>query len=257
MDTQGGTLEMIRKIVLGASALALTLGGLAATAGPAYAKKAVLAGTLTCNTSSTTTFKPSLVLTIPNKKEAYTVIKPGKKGKPDKVKFHPAKPGKDHKIKITTHTVLSGCHGVETNGTVPPTGGTTDTKAKNASRLCTNQGNVPPGKTKTTLTGGSGGKFKESGGSTVSYLDSGTPNDHSDDIPLPTTTADLLAALGGPHGTDQLYLLGSGGHSTGKSYLGKPLSSVSHSPGLLAKFNACVSSAGLASIATTGTTTIG
>ena len=116
---------------------------------------------------------------------------------------------------------------------------------------------MPPGKTKTSLTGGSGGKFKETGGSTVTFLDSGTPNDHSDDVVLPTTTAGLLEALGGPHGTDQLYILGSGGTSTGKSYLGKHLSSVSHSPGLLAKFNACVSTAGLASITTTGTTTIG
>ncbi len=238
---------MLRKFALSASALALMVGGLAVTAGPAYAKKAVLSGTLTCNTSSHTTFGPSLVLTIPNKKEAYT-----KNGK-----FHAAKPGKDHKTKITTHTVLSNCTGSEpTSGAIPPTGGTTDTKTKNPSRLCTNQGNVPPGKTKTALTGGSGGKFKEAGGSSTSFVDNGTPNNHADDIPLPTTQAALISLLG-TNGGDQLYILGTGGHSTGKSYLNKPLSSVSHSPGLLAKFNACVSSAGLAAIDTTGTTTIG
>ncbi len=227
---------MIRKIALGVSALALTVGGLAVTAGPAFAGKPSLSGHLTCNTAGSTTFKPSLVLTIPDKK--------------------PGKPGKDHKTKITTHTVLSGCTGAETNGLIPPTGGTTDTKTGNPSRLCTNQGNVPPGKTKTTLTGGSGGKFKEAGGSSTSFVDNGTPNNHGDDIALPTTQAALISLLG-TNGGDQLYILGVGGHSTGKSYSGKPLSSVSHSPGLLAKFNACVSTAGLGSISTTGTTTIG
>jgi hypothetical protein len=252
-----GKQNMFKKLALGVSTLALAVGGLAVTAGPAFAKKPQLDGTLTCNTSSTTTFKPSLVLAIPNKREAQTIVKPGKNGKPDKIKYKPAKPGKDKKAKIVTHTVLSGCHGSETGGAVPPTAGTTDTKTKALSRLCQNQGNVPPGKTKTSLTGGSGGKFKETGGTTTTFLDSGTPNDHSDDIPLPTSTADLLAALGGPHGTDQLYILGTGGVSTGKAYLGKSLSSVSHSPGILAKFNACASAAGLGSINTTGTTSIG
>jgi hypothetical protein len=43
----------------------------------------------------------------------------------------------------------------------------------------------------------------------------------------------------------------------GKAYSGKNISTVGHSPGILAKFNACASTAGLGSITTTGTITIG
>jgi hypothetical protein len=236
--------SMIRKIALGVSALALTVGGLAVGAGPAFAGKPSLSGVLDCASSGTTTFNPSLVLTIPNKKEA-TATKP-------------AKPGKDKGSKLLTNTTYTGCTGSgNVAGTTLPTGGTSTTKVKAASRLCTNQGSVPPGKTKTEMTGGSKAKFKPSGGTTTTFLDSGTALDHSDDIPLPTDTAGLLAALAGPHGTDQLYILGAGSTIAGKAYSGEHISSVSHSPGILAKFNACVSTAGLGSISTTGTIHIG
>jgi hypothetical protein len=231
---------MMKKVLAAAAAGAVALGGLALLGvGTAGAAKPSLTGTLNCTSSSKTTFSPSLVLTIPNKKEA-TATKP-------------AKPGKDKGSKLLTETTYTACSGGgNPAGTTVPTGGTSTSKVKAASRLCTNQGNVPPGKTKTEMTGGSKAKFKPSGGTTTTFLDNGTANDHSDDIPLPTTTAGLLAILV-PHGSDQLYILGSGATIAGKAYGGKHISTVGHSPGVLAKFNACTSAAGLASITTTGT----
>jgi hypothetical protein len=230
--------SMMKKVLVAATAGALALGGLAVLASPAGAAKPSLTGTLNCNSSGTTSFNPPLVLAIPNKKEA-TATKP-------------AKPGKDKGSKLLTTTTYTGCTGGgNPAGTTVPTGGTSTTKVKAPSRLCTNQGNIPPGKTKTEMTGGSKAKFKPSGGTTTTFLDNQTPNDHSDDIPLPSTTAGLLALIN-TNGNDQLYILGTGSTIAGKAYGGKTISTVGHSPGVLAKLNACAG-AGLGTVVTTGT----
>jgi hypothetical protein len=235
---------MIRKLVLGASALVLTVGGLAVVAGPAgAAAKPQHQGTLTCVTNTVTTFSPSLVFTIPDKAPA-TAKKP-------------AKPGKDKKVKILSTTTLSNCVASGDAAGLPAiTGGTVVTKSSSPSRLVTNAGNVSGGKTKATLSDLS--KFKEDGlGSTTTYLDNGTPNVHGDDIVLPTDTAAIFTLISEGHGSDGLYLVGTGSHSTGKAYAGEAISSIDHSPGVIDKLVASQSPTGLTSITETGTQTIG
>jgi len=233
---------MIRKVLWGSAALALTVGGLAIGVGSASAGKAVHTGTITCNTVSTTNFKPSLVLTIPNKKEA--------------TETKPAKPGKDKKVKVSTTTAISGCTGTELSaGLTVPSGASETGKSSLASRLVTNAGSSGGGSSKITWSDGQ--KSKTAGtGSTTTFVDNQTPNDHSDDIPLPTSTDDVILLIQQGHGADGLYLIGSGDSITGKAYPNHASSSISHSPGILDKLTAATSPTGLLSITQTGTLTI-
>jgi hypothetical protein len=176
---------------------------------------------------------------IPNKKEA--------------TETKPAKPGKDKAVKIATTTTITGCTGTETAaGLTVPSGGTETGKSGLPSRLITNAGNTLPGKS--TVVWSDGSKSKSNGaGSTETFVDNGTPNDHSDDIALPDNIDDVIALIVAGHGTDSLYLLGTGGGYTGKAYANHHADTVGHSPGILAKLQASQTPAGLGSITTTGT----
>jgi hypothetical protein len=201
----------IRRIGYAALASAVALGGIAVGTGAASAAKPSLSGTLTCNVSSTINISPSLVLTIPNKKEAT--------GPP---KNKPAKPGKDKAPKFTsTNGQLSSCSGSEpTSGLTPPTGGTSTSKSKGTSRLCAGGPSGGPASiTKNKITFSNGAKGKVS--STTSPL--GAFNTATQVVtPAPPAGSGIAAATAWvlDHATERLHFTITG-TAAGKVYSGK------------------------------------
>jgi hypothetical protein len=153
----------MRRIGMATLASAVALGGMVIGIGPASAGKPSLAGTLSCNASGTINISPSLVLAIPNKKEA-TATKP-------------AKPGKDKGPKYNSTGTLLNCTGSEpVSHLTPPTGATTTSKSKGASRLCTGGGaggSSAGTKNKITFNNGAKGKVTSSQ-SPLSAFNTGT-----------------------------------------------------------------------------------
>ena len=202
---------MLRKIVLGVSALALVSVGVVATGGVAGAKKTPVQGTFSCASTGFTTINPGLVLSIP------PITKPGK----------PDKPGKDKGPKYVSTGSGSGCGGSATAGTAP-TSYTLSSKSKGLSHAllqppssCSNPARVA--KVKITFNTGDKLKVSQTTGSSIAY-NPGT----NVSTPFPacgsdSTTANNFAIA---HINDRIKVI-STGVSTGKAYTGKTVTSTS------------------------------
>lgn len=188
-----------RGIRMAALASAIALGGSLVAIGTASAGAPTLSGTLHCKSSGTITISPSLVLAIPAKN---------------------GKPGKDKGPKFNSAGALANCTGNEpTSGLTPPTGGTTSSKSKGTSRLCTGGGSGGGSGTKNKITFNTGAKGKVT--STQSPL--GAFNANTQVItPAPPTGSTLAVATAWVvgHITERLEFTTSG-TAAGKTYGGK------------------------------------
>lgn len=193
----------IRALGMGALAAVIAVGALAAGVGTASARKPVLDGTLSCATNGTTTITPGILLTSSQL--------------PD---------GKDKKPKYVTKGGTAGCGGTTTSGT-QPTSFTLTGIAKGTSRLlvggpCDATGRVS--KTKIILDTGDKLKVRLTSELRNYAFDSA----HQTSTPFPPCGSDVGTAIAfaNGHAGDRIETR-STGVSTGKSYPGKTVTSVS------------------------------
>jgi hypothetical protein len=202
---------MLRKIVLGVSALALAGAGVVATGGVAGAKTTPVQGTFSCASTGTTTITPGIVLTIP------PITKPGK----------PDKPGKDKAPKYVTTGSGTGCTGTATAGSLP-TGYTLSSKSKGFSRAliqppssCSNPARVA--KVKITFDNGEKLKVSQTTGTNIAF---NPITQVSTPFPGCGSTTQVASAFALAHFNERIKVV-STGVSTGKAFNGKTVTSTS------------------------------
>jgi hypothetical protein len=202
---------MLRKLVLGVSALALVSTGILATGGVAGAKTTPVQGSFSCASTGFTTIKPGIVLSIP------PITKPGK----------PDKPGKDKKPTYSSSGSGSGCTGIATAGTLP-TGYTITSKSKGLSRALLQPASscsAPARVAKAKITFNTGEKLKvsQTTGSSIAFNPTTLVSTPFPPCGSDSTTATNFALA---HLNDRIKVI-STGVSTGKAFNGKTVTSTS------------------------------